>query len=205
MTSSQPFTKNYRYTHLRYQERTYAAAGLLDCTVFHGFHLADIENTAVHVVATAARGELQLAERCAREVGSWIWARRQSFIPPLLSSDEAVATAVKILEGDAKDSDGDAAAAAARAEKPVVINEASDNCGGGAPGDATHLLRAMLAVAPTLPPGSCAFSGMVDPAVAEQAHAAVRSHECILPHSIDRTAAHRQRYKGCWKSLISNA
>ena len=146
----------------------HADAGLLDCTVFHGFHLADIENTAVHVVATAERGKLQLAKRCAREVGTWIWACRQDFFPPLLSSSEAVARAIKILEGDVAD-----AAEAAACSKPVVINEASDNCGGGAPGDATHLLRAILQVAPTLPPGSCTFSGMVDPEVVEQAHAVV--------------------------------
>ena len=54
----------------------------------------------------------------------------------------------------------------------MVINEASDNCGAGAPGDATHLLRAMLAAAPRLPPGSCAFSGVIDPTTVEQAHAA---------------------------------
>ncbi len=144
-------------------EETHADAGLLDVTVFHGFHLADIENTAVHVVAIAAAGGEELARRCAREVGAWIWGRRRSFIPPLLSSTEAVDAALSILA----DADG------AGAGKPVVINEASDNCGGGAPGDATHLLRALLAAAPDLPPNTAvAFSGMIDPAVADQAHAA---------------------------------
>ena len=55
-----------------------------------------------------------------------------------------------------------------KVDKPVVINEASDNCGGGAPGDATHLLRAILDAAPMLPPHSCVFTGMVDPVVAAQ-------------------------------------
>ena len=144
-------------------EETHAEAGLLDVTVFHGFHLADIENTAVHVVAIAAAGGEELAVRCARAVGAWVWGRRRSFIPPLLSSTEAVDAALSILADEG----------GAGANKPVVINEASDNCGGGAPGDATHLLRALLTAAPELPPNTAvAFSGMIDPAVADQAHKA---------------------------------
>ena len=76
-----------------------------------------------HRHATAERGKLHFAKRCAREVGSSIWARRQEFFPPCLSSSEAAAKAIRILEGDAAD-------AAAACSKPVVINEGSDNCGG---------------------------------------------------------------------------
>ena len=137
---------------------------LVDITVFHGFHLADIANTAVHIVATARDGRRNLAQRCAREVGRWVWARRESFLTPLLSATEAVGDALELLQAERGGAEGSAL--------PVVINEASDNCGAGAPGDATHLLRAMLAAALQLPPHSLAFSGMIDAVVAQQAHAA---------------------------------
>ena len=48
---------------------------------------------------------------------------------------------------------------------PIVINESSDNTGGGAPGDGTHLLREMLK---RNIPGS-AMGYMYDPEVAQQA------------------------------------
>lgn len=196
-------------------EQQHAAAGLLDVTVFHGFHLADIANTAVHVVATVSLSvpdeehqhrQQELAKECAVAVGKWIWARREQvytctriftsssfcvqcllalskssklrvvcllcrqFIPPLRSSAEAVADAMDaIVETNASQCKVQAQEQA----QPVVINEASDNCGGGAPGDATHLLRQIVeSAAPKLPYGSCAFSGLVDPAAATRAHAA---------------------------------
>lgn len=54
----------------------------------------------------------------------------------------------------------------------VVVNETADNCGAGAPGDATHLLRAMLAAARADRSKRLVFGFMFDPAVAQQAHAA---------------------------------
>lgn len=60
------------------------------------------------------------------------------------------------------------AAARAATARPVVINETSDNCGGGSPGDGTHLLRAMLEAGLE----NACFGFIVDAAVAQQAHAA---------------------------------
>ena len=51
---------------------------------------------------------------------------------------------------------------------PVVVNETSDNPGGGAPGDGTHLLRALLDARPE----GAVFCGICDAAVVQQAHAA---------------------------------
>ena len=67
-----------------------------------------------------------LARDTAVAQAARLWAQRETFIPVSLSAGEAIA--------------------AAREAKvfPVVINETSDNPGGGAPGDGTHLLRAML-------------------------------------------------------------
>jgi microcystin degradation protein MlrC len=58
--------------------------------------------------------------------------------------------------------------AIASESRPVVIAEVSDNPGGGAPGDGTHLLRALLAANE---PQTC-FGFVADPETARQAHAA---------------------------------
>ena len=48
---------------------------------------------------------------------------------------------------------------------PVVVNDTADNPGGGSPGDATHVLRALIEAAPER---TC-FGFVYDPAVAKQA------------------------------------
>jgi len=60
------------------------------------------------------------------------------------------------------------ARAAAYPGQPVVINETADNPGGGAPGDATHLLRALLASGVA---NTC-FGTVYDAETAREAHAA---------------------------------
>jgi microcystin degradation protein MlrC len=50
--------------------------------------------------------------------------------------------------------------------QPVVVAEVSDNSGGGAPADGTHLLRALLK---ENVPNTC-FGFITDPAVVKQAH-----------------------------------
>lgn len=99
--------------------------GMVDCTFVHGFPYTDTPHVAATVVATA-NGNLELARASARSVARWVWEHREEFRPSSLMSEEAVARALAIEGG------------------PIVINETSDNPGGGAPGDGTHLLRAMV-------------------------------------------------------------
>ena len=70
------------------------------------------------------------AEEAAEELARWVWDNRAELTPLCLSAEEAVDTA---LEEAAKEGDG-----------YVVINETSDNPGGGTPGDGTYLLREFL-------------------------------------------------------------
>lgn len=100
--------------------------GFLDCTFYHGFPYTDIAHVGVHLVATAD-GSRELARAGAREVAGWVWAHREEFRPEAFTPERAIARAMEIEGG------------------PVVINETADNPDGGAPGDATHLLRAMFA------------------------------------------------------------
>ena len=125
---------------------------VIDVSWFHGFPYTDIEHVGSHIVVTR-RGERAGAEEAAKSVAASLWSQRELFRPKSLSAEQAVAAAL---------------AANAEVGGPVVINETSDNCGGGSPGDGTHLLRAMLDAGLE----KAAFAFVVDPAVAAQAHAA---------------------------------
>lgn len=133
------------------QQRLYAMPKeeprLLDATFFHGFCYADVPFAGVSVVTTAE--DQQTADRCARELARYAWSLRERFAVPTNSAKEAMDLAEK-------------------AEYPVVVNESSDNPGGGAPGDGTHLLREMLE---RDIPGSV-YGFIYDPEVVDQAIAA---------------------------------
>lgn len=118
---------------------------IIDVSWFHGFGYADTPVVGSAVAVTSSAGP-ELAARTARSVAVALWARREAFRTESLSAEEAVERAVAI-------------------PGPVVINETSDNCGGGAPGDGTHLLRAMLDAGLS----RACFGFIVDPSVARQA------------------------------------
>ena len=98
--------------------------GLIDCTFLHGFSPTDapVSSCSVLVIADGYR-----PDREADELAAYVWALRQDFLPDPLTAAQAVDQAL-----------------AQRKDGYVVINEASDNPGGGCPGDGTHLLREFL-------------------------------------------------------------
>jgi microcystin degradation protein MlrC len=124
---------------------------LMHCTFIHGFVQTDIPEVAVTVVAVAD-GDQALAQRAVRSIAKEIWAKRDAFQAKFPEPEEAVAQAVM----------------AAVAGGPVIVNELSDNPGGGAPGDGTHLLRAMLDAKLT----DSVFGTLYDPETAAAAHQA---------------------------------
>jgi microcystin degradation protein MlrC len=99
---------------------------LVNATFFHGFPYSDIEQEGVSVTAMAKTKEA--ADRCALDIARYAWSRRRDFAVPAHSAEEAfdLAEQIPITNG------------------PVVINESSDNTGGGTPGDGTYLLREMI-------------------------------------------------------------
>ncbi len=125
--------------------------GMIDCAFMHGFSQTDIPEAGVTVIAVAER-DRAVARRAAQAVAKEIWARREIFQKKFPAPAEAV-TEAKRLAGSGG---------------PVVIHEISDNPGGGAPGDGTHLLRAMLEAGLS----ESAFGTLFDPDVAEAAHKA---------------------------------
>ena len=121
---------------------------LVDATFFHGFSSADTEHTCACIVAV---GNGTVPQKAAREMANHVWALRRGFCQPGLTAQQAV----------------DAALAAVR-NGYVVINETSDNPGGGCPGDGTHLLRQLLQ---RNLPGTI-FGVIYDPAAAAACHGA---------------------------------
>lgn len=126
------------------------AASCYNLSWFHGFPYTDVAHVGTYFVVTH-RSDDSAAVDAAQRMAEDLWARRDSFLPVSLSAEQAVAAAMAETEG------------------PVVIHETSDNCGGGAPGDGTHLLRAMLSAG--LGSDAC-FGFIVDADVAARAHKA---------------------------------
>ena len=104
----------------------YAAAhGLVDATFFHGFSTADTPCACACVVAVGSDGRVPQKE--AEEMARHIWSLRREFDQPCRDAAQAVDAALAAVQNGY-----------------AVINETSDNPGGGCPGDGTHLLRELL-------------------------------------------------------------
>ena len=120
---------------------------LLHASFFQGFPYSDIKECGVSVVTMAL--DQETADRAALEIARYAWSRRKDFAVPIHSAQQAIDLALAVPAGAG----------------PVVINESSDNTGGGTPGDGTHLLREMLKR--NLP--GTAFGFIYDPEVAQLA------------------------------------
>lgn len=120
--------------------------GVAAVRVMHGFPYADVPHLGASVVAVAE--SRPRARELARDVAGRMWARREELRVDAFPPREAVVRAMA-------------------APAPVVINEFCDNTGAGAPGDGTHLLRALIESG-----ARACFSHLFDPAVVAAAHAA---------------------------------
>jgi len=121
--------------------------GLIDATLFHGFAYTDVPYAGASIVVIAEKD----AQKHADILAKWVWERRAKLVPESLSCAEALDRAEEELAGPGKGY--------------VVINETSDNPGGGTPGDGTWLLREFLR---RDEPGML-FGSIWDPEVVEQA------------------------------------
>jgi microcystin degradation protein MlrC len=147
-----PMTTTYHGVGLAAREvcdRIAEREGAIEVVFMHGFPYADNPSVGGHVVAVVD-GPAGSAAPLAREAAASIWAMRDQFTSEALQPAEAIATALQ-LSG-----------------RPIVINEFSDNPGGGAPGDGTHLLSALLEAGVD----EAVFCGLVDPDAVKSAHRA---------------------------------
>lgn len=95
--------------------------GILVASVVPGFPYTDVPHLGASVLAYG-----DAAYAAADWLASEIWAQREKFQPHLLSPADAVARAMRALRG------------------PFILSEPADNVGGGAPGDSTFILCALL-------------------------------------------------------------
>ncbi len=123
--------------------------GMIDCTIFHGFPYTDVPAVGMTVL-TITDNDAALAAEAGKAVAQAIWEARDEYLPEILDPAQAIARALAVGAG------------------PVVINDTSDNPGGGSPGDSTHLLWAMLAANLD----NACYAYIYDPETARQAHAA---------------------------------
>jgi microcystin degradation protein MlrC len=114
--------------------------GILSVSLAHGFPWGDQSEGGTRLLVIA-NGDRALAMTTAQELGWRLYAIRNELLPKMPKIDEALALAGQ-LSGR------------------IVLADTADNAGGGAPGDTTHLLRAMLAAEI----GPSAFGTIYDPA-----------------------------------------
>jgi microcystin degradation protein MlrC len=107
--------------------RLEARPGVARASLLPGYAYADVERLGFAVVVSGEDGP---ANAAADELAEAVWERRDDFKPALLGVEEAVERAL-------------------RSAGSVVLAEVSDNVGGGAPGDATHVLGALLEASAT--------------------------------------------------------
>ncbi len=98
---------------------------VLSLSLIHGFPWGDVEHAGAKCLAITD-GDADLARSTARRFGLAFWRIRERALIRGYSIDAAL----------------DAALASTR--KPVVLADAGDNAGGGAPGDSTYVLKRML-------------------------------------------------------------
>ena len=155
---------------------------LLYLSFFHGFPYADITIAGTSIVAMAKTQ--QAADSCALEVAEYTWQHRHDFDVPINSAEKAVDLALEAYDGS-----------------PVVINEGSDNPGGGTPGDGTHLLRELLKR------DVCsAFGFIYDPEVAEMAaKAGVGAYiDCLVGGKTDNLHGEPIELKNAYVKCVSD-
>jgi microcystin degradation protein MlrC len=104
-------------------------AGIMSASVAAGFPWADVEHLGTAAIVYGE--DRHVVRDAADSLADAIWSRRHAGTPDLVPAETAIAMALA--------SEG----------RPVVLVDAADNVGGGAPGDGTHVLSALLAATPS--------------------------------------------------------
>jgi microcystin degradation protein MlrC len=99
--------------------------GILSLSLNHGFPWADVPHAGAKMLAVAD-GDREVAHRAAEAFGRRFQAIRAEAALPFVGLDEGVRRAGE--PGDL----------------PILLADTSDQTGGGAPGDTTHMLRAFI-------------------------------------------------------------
>jgi microcystin degradation protein MlrC len=101
----------------------------VDVTVHGGYAYADVPHAGVSFTVTSPSDRTGDADEALEELVDIAWRHREEFTVDLRGTDAAVAEAIEA----ARDLGG-----------PVAVADTGDNIGGGAPGDGTWLVHAVL-------------------------------------------------------------
>lgn len=99
--------------------------GILSVTLAHGFPWADVADVGTRMLVTTD-GNAELAHETAERLGQEFFDLRHEVTGQFTPLDQALEEAVAHPDG------------------PVVLADMGDNSGGGAPGDSTFVLRAIV-------------------------------------------------------------
>lgn len=99
--------------------------GVLAVSLAHGFPWGDVADVGARTLVVTD-GDPEAAGRLAARLGRELFDLREHLVVPHLDPDEAIDRALGAPAG------------------PVVLADVADNAGGGAPSDATFLLRRLL-------------------------------------------------------------
>lgn len=165
--------------------------GILSLSLNHGFPWADVPHAGAKMLAVADR-DPEIARRAAEDFGRRFYAIRAEATLPFTPLADAIAEARK--PGD----------------KPLLLADTSDQTGGGAPGDTTHMLRAMLEAGIT----SAVYGPLWDPhavgicfSVGVGAKLTLRIGGKYEPHSgpcLDVEAEVLHLARNTWQDQLSN-
>lgn len=158
------------YAPIRQKVQEFARRdGIYEFSYFYNFPFTDVPFIAATVNCWATSPEL--AASTAKEFAAWVWEHRKQFVAAPRSASDAVQMALATLATQRRmqssetsrpqlleesltrlaSADEELARASGfvpdlNAPGPIVIAEKSDNPGGGAPGDGTHLLWELINV-----------------------------------------------------------
>lgn len=99
--------------------------GLLSLSLNHGFPWADVPNAGAKMLAVADR-DVAIARRAAEAFGRRFYAVRAEATLPFVPFEQAIRQAKQ--PGD----------------RPLLLADTSDQTGGGAPGDTTYMIKALI-------------------------------------------------------------
>jgi microcystin degradation protein MlrC len=117
---------------VQYMKSLEGVGGVLSVSLGHGYDFGDVSEAGTKAWALTDNNP-ELARRVAADIGQRLWALRHEITTPLLSFDAALD---EVERGSA--------AGAGQPDRPVVIADMADNPGGGARGDSTFALQAVL-------------------------------------------------------------
>jgi len=108
---------------------TLCVAPVRNISVLGGFSLGDVPECGMSVAVTVDRGDEQHAASVVDRICREAWARRDRYRLHTVPLAEAVVEAGRASRGE---------------RAPVILADTADNPGGGAPGNTTFVLRALL-------------------------------------------------------------